>query len=169
MARRGRGALPADGCRAAHCVTGAAGPHPAVRHLGGTYLVPFAALRHALRIVSINGHIRIDLTYEEFLAAVRQLLQAVRVDEGWYRATYPDVAAAIDQGAYRDGQHHFVANGYLEMRQPFFMAVDEEWYLHTYPDVRDGIEEGAFQSAQDHFERHGYQEGRRPAGIKSAF
>lgn len=129
----------------------------------GRYVVPFAALRRAVPLVSVQGQLKVDLRYEDFLDVVRRLLQGVAVDEAFYRATYPDVAEAIAAGLYRNARAHFVANGYLEGRQPFAMAVDEAWYLATYPDVVEGIEDGAFKSAQDHFTRHGYEEGRRPA------
>jgi hypothetical protein len=126
------------------------------------YLVPFATLKNAINLVSLKGQLKIDLTYDAFLGIVRKLLEAAPVDEAWYRATYPDVAEAIDAGTYRNGKHHFVANGYLEGRRPFPMAVDEAFYLAEYPDVREGIEDGLFASAQEHFSRHGYEEGRRP-------
>ncbi len=130
---------------------------------GANYLIPFSALKNAVKLVSLKGQLKIDLTYDEFLAIIRQLLQAAPVDEAWYRASYPDVAEAIEAGTYRSAKHHFVANGYLEGRRPFPMDVDENWYLTAYPDVRDGIEDGLFVSAQEHFTRHGYDEGRRPA------
>jgi hypothetical protein len=127
------------------------------------YVVPFSALKNTIKLVSLKGQLKVDLTYDEFLAIIRQILQAAPVDEAWYRETYPDVAEAIDAGTYRSAKHHFVANGYLEGRRPFTMMVDEAWYLETYPDVKEGIEEGMFASAQEHFTRHGYDEGRKPA------
>jgi hypothetical protein len=140
----------------------AAAPEAAALDLDRTnYLVPFSALKAAIRLVSINGQLKVDLTYEELLAILKQLLEAMPVDEAWYRATYPDVAAAIAAGTYESARHHFVANGYQEGRRPFPMQVDETWYLQAYPDVAEGIEDGAFASAQDHFLRHGYNEGRR--------
>jgi hypothetical protein len=109
--------------------------------------------------------LKVDLTYDEFLAILRQVLQATPVEESWYRETYPDVAEAIDTGIYRSAKHHFVANGYLEGRRPFPLSVDEAWYLEAYPDVKDGIKEGLFASASEHFARHGYEEGRRPVPV----
>ncbi len=102
-----------------------------------------------------------DLTYDELLDLLRQLLQAAPMNEAWYRDTYPDLAEAIDAGIYRSAQHHFVSNGYLEGRRPFPMAVYAACYLREYPDVAEGIEDRLFESAQEHFERHGYEEGRK--------
>jgi hypothetical protein len=129
------------------------------------YLVPFSALKNAVKIVSLKGQLKVDMTYDEFLDVVRSFLRAVPVDEAWYRAAYPDVQEAIEAGTYRDAKQHFIANGYLEGRRPFPLQVDEAWYLGAYPDVKDGIENGVFQSAHEHFAQHGYAEGRRPAAL----
>jgi len=127
-----------------------------------TYILPFATLKSKLRLLSVRGQLKLDITYDDFLDVVRQLLEAVPVDEAWYRDHYPDVAEAIDAGTYRSARHHFVTHGYLEGRQPSEILVDEDWYLMTNADVRAGIEDGRFESAQVHFARHGYAEGRRP-------
>ncbi len=127
------------------------------------YLVPFATLRQTIRFVSEKGSLKADLTYDEFLDVVRKLLVALPVDEEWYRATYPDVAEAIDAGVYTSATSHFTEHGYLEGRRPFAFEVDTEWYLETYPDVKEGIETGEILSAEDHYNRHGYEEGRMPA------
>jgi hypothetical protein len=127
------------------------------------YMVPFLALKNEVKVVSVKGQLKVDLTYDGFLDVVRQILQAVPVDENWYRESYPDVAEAIEQGSYRDAKHHFVTHGYVEGRRPFPVAVDEEWYLENNPDVKQGIEDGRFESAQAHFVQHGYEEGRKPS------
>jgi hypothetical protein len=129
------------------------------------YLVPFASLKKTLPVVSSKGHLKVDLSYDAFLGIIRQILQAVPVDEAWYRATYPDVAEAIAFGEYRDAREHFIQHGYIEGRRPFPMQVDEAWYLGSNPDVIEGIESGRFESAQAHFMQHGYEEGRKPAAF----
>jgi hypothetical protein len=126
------------------------------------YLVPFASLKQSVRFVSEKGNLKADMTYDEFLDIVRKLLMAVPVDEAWYREQYPDVATAIDGGAYPSATSHFVDHGYLEGRRPFPVKVDEAFYLATYEDVRDGIAGGTIVSVQDHYDRHGYEEGRLP-------
>lgn len=129
------------------------------------YLVPFATLKQSVSFVSEKGNLKADMTYDEFLDMVRKLLMAVPVDEAWYREQYPDVAAAIDGGAYPSATAHFVDHGYLEGRRPFPVQVDEAFYLTTYPDLRDGLASGAISSVQDHYDRHGYEEGRLPGPI----
>jgi len=127
------------------------------------YLVPFASLKQSIRFVSEKGNLKADMTYDEFLEVLRKLLVAIPVDEQWYRASYPDVAEAIDAGVYTSATSHFVEHGYLEGRRPFAFEVNEAWYLDKYPDVQEGITAGVFASAQEHYNTHGYDEGRMPA------
>ena len=129
------------------------------------YLVPFSVLKNSVRLASVKGQLKLDITYDEFLTIMRQMLQAVPFDEAWYCATYPDVADAIRAGTYRNGRQHFIENGYFEGRQPMPFAVDEEFYLQAYPDIADGIKRGDIASAAEHFASHGYKEGRLPVGI----
>jgi hypothetical protein len=129
------------------------------------YMVPFVSLKNDVNAVTVKGQLKVDLTYDAFLDVIRQLLQAVPVDDKWYRESYPDVAEAIAQGSYRNAKHHFITHGYLEGRQPFPVEVDEAWYLENYPDVGEGIKDGRFESAQAHFEKHGYEEGRKPGFV----
>ncbi len=107
------------------------------------------------------------------------------VDAAWYRATYPDVAAAGE-----DPVQHFLRSGIREGRRPnrFF---DPIWYLRAYPDAagqnpvlhyvlrgrRERRDPGPFFSLStyldrypdvartgtdplEHFIRHGQREGR---------
>jgi len=129
------------------------------------YLVPFAALKNSVKLLSIKGQLKVDMNYDEFLDLVRKFLQAVPIDEEWYTTTYPDVAEAIKAGAYRSGRQHFVNHGYFEGRRPFPLEVDEEWYLKQYPDIELSVQNGVVESARDHFVRHGYEEGRMPAEL----
>ncbi|MGJ4927605.1 hypothetical protein ACQR1I_20350 [Bradyrhizobium sp. HKCCYLS2038] len=84
-------------------------------------------------------------------------------DEEWYLATYPDVQAAVAQGALASGWAHFRAVGYFEGRLGYRPVVDSEWYLETYPDIAQAILEGKIRSAAEHFENFGYAEGRLPS------
>lgn len=40
------------------------------------------------------------------------------VDEEWYLFQYPDVASAVNNGQFRSGEHHYIANGIREGRRP---------------------------------------------------
>ena len=126
------------------------------------YITPFSELKNRVKVVSSKGQLKVDLNYDEFVEIIRKLLEAVPVDETWYRETYPDVAEAINAGTHKTAKHHFIENGYAEGRLPFPMIVDESYYLRENPDVRAIIHEGELASAQDHFAKHGYVEGRRP-------
>jgi hypothetical protein len=127
------------------------------------YLVPFSSLKQSVRFISAKGNLKADLAYDEFIELIRKLLMAIPVDEAWYRTEYPDVAAAIDAGAYTSATSHFVDHGYLEGRRPFQVKVDEAYYIAQNQDVHDGLANGTIASAQEHFDRHGYAEGRAPA------
>ena len=126
------------------------------------HLPPFSVLKGTVRLISVKGQIKVDMSYDELLDLVKRFLAAVPFEEAWYLQTYPDVAEAIREGAYTSGRAHFIAHGYFEGRRPFPPEVDEAWYLNTYPDVAESVQRGEVDSALDHFARHGYQEGRLP-------
>ena len=129
------------------------------------YLVPFSKLKNSFRVVSIGGQLKADMNYDELMDVIKTLLQAVAVDEAWYRRAYPDVAEAIDAGVYRSAKHHFADYGYFEGRRPFEPEVDEAWYLQNNPDVQAGVADGSIASPAAHFLEHGYEEGRAPMQI----
>lgn len=126
------------------------------------YLPPFSVLKSSVRLMSVKGQLKVDMTYDELLALVKLFLRSASFEEEWYRRAYPDVEEAIRAGAYGSGWEHFVEHGYFEGRRPFPMQVDEDWYLRAYPDVGESVRAGLVGSALEHFERHGYEEGRRP-------
>jgi len=129
------------------------------------YVPPFTVLKSSVRLLSVKGQLKVDMSYDELLDLLKRFLRAVPFDEAWYRRTYPDVEEAIRAGAYRSAKQHFVEHGYFEGRRPFALAVDEDWYLKTYPDVGESVKTGVVESALDHFERHGYEEGRVPGEV----
>jgi hypothetical protein len=125
-------------------------------------LVPFAEIRAATPVRPTRDGLRVRLPREMLMGIVRRLLEAVPVDEAWYRQTYPGVAAAISAGNFASAARHFVLYGYQEGRWPFPIPVEEDWYFTRYPDVPHAIAAGHAKSAQDHFWRFGYREGRIP-------
>jgi hypothetical protein len=141
------------------------------RRLGGTtpvigeivkYLPPFEFIRRSIHITTVKGELRVNLSYEEFIGIIRQMIQGVQVEEAWYARAYQDIGLAVKEGVVGSGRQHFVHDGYFEGRMPFPIRVDEAWYLAKYPDVAAHIREGTVESAQDHFDRNGYREGRLP-------
>ncbi len=109
-----------------------------------------------------DGHY-VELLENRLMELLHALLGNVSVNEAWYLANYPDVAAAVQRGEMKSGREHYIRSGYFENRLPGPIRVDEEWYLAEYPDVHAAIRAGAFRNGQQHFERSGFKEGRLPA------
>ena len=70
-------------------------------------------------------------------------------DESFYRASYPDIAAAIAEGHWPDGSSHYATTGYTEGRTGF--ALDRAWYCRRYPIAAIEIAEGQFHDADQHW------------------
>jgi hypothetical protein len=128
---------------------------------------PYRELRAETRVRPDRRGLRALMSKASLMGVVQRLLASVPVDEAWYRATYPGVAAAIERGDYASASVHYSKYGYSESRWPFFMQVDQEWYLGRYPDVRRMMEQGGVASAQVHFWSFGYREGRFPTAAPS--
>jgi hypothetical protein len=84
-------------------------------------------------------------------------------DETFYRAIYPDIAAAIRDGHWPDGRSHYETTGYTEGRAGF--ALDRAWYCRRYPIAAVEIAEGQFHDADHHWLEAGRDRGyaRGPA------
>lgn len=129
------------------------------------YLPPFELIRRSIEISTVRGELRVNVSYENFVAILRQMIRGIEVDDEWYARAYEDIGDAVKEGHVPSAKHHFVSDGYFEGRLPFAIKVDEEWYLAENPDVAESIRNGSVASAQDHFEKDGYREGRLPFGI----
>ena len=129
-------------------------------------LPAFKLLKQQLSVVTVNGQLKVNNTYDEFLDVIRTLLRGIPVDDDWYVAQYPDVAEALAAGDIKSPKQHFIFSGYFEGRMPCAFKVDETWYLAEYPDVAEGIKRGEIASAEQHFLENGYQEGRQPSKIE---
>jgi hypothetical protein len=130
------------------------------------YLPPFELIRGSIETSTVNGELRVDMSYEDVVRLVRTILSGLDLDEAWYLRTYEDIASAIQTGDVQSAKQHFVDDGYFEGRRPFAIPVDERWYLSQYPDVADSIRLGVVTSAQEHFDKDGYREGRLPFNMK---
>jgi len=108
-----------------------------------------------------NGRDVVTMPKKLFSMLLRAAFAAV-FDTRWYRAAYPDVAAAVDKGEVASELDHFIEGGYWEGRMPCSFAVNEEWYKRHYSDVREAIETGEIVSAHLHYNKTGYFEGRVP-------
>jgi hypothetical protein len=129
------------------------------------YLPPFELIRRSIEISTVRGELRVNVSYENFVNILRQLIQGIEVDEAWYLRTYEDIGGAIKEGLVASAKQHFVHDGYFEGRMPFPVRVDERWYLSTHTDVAESIRNGTVESAQGHFDKDGYREGRLPFGM----
>jgi hypothetical protein len=129
------------------------------------YLPPFELIRRSIEITTVRGELRVNMSYEDFVGILRQMIQGVEVDETWYARAYEDIGNAVKEGVVGSARQHFVHDGYFEGRMPFPIRVDEAWYLATHPDVADSIREGTVETAQEHFDKNGYREGRLPFGL----
>ena len=129
------------------------------------YLPPFELIRRSIEISTVRGELRVNVSYENFVAILRMMIRGIEVNEEWYGRAYEDIGSAVKQGLLRSAKQHFVDDGYFEGRLPFPINVDERWYLAENPDVADSIRKGVVDSAQDHFNRDGYREGRLPFGL----
>ena len=129
------------------------------------YLPPFELIRRSIEISTVRGELRVNVSYENFVAILRQMIQGIEIDEAWYLRTYEDIGEAVKDGAVESAKQHFVHDGYFEGRLPFPIRVDERWYLAEHPDVAESIRQGMVESAQQHFEKDGYREGRLPFGM----
>jgi hypothetical protein len=125
-----------------------------------SYPPSFDSLMDRLEIRVKKGALMV-LNYDKLEAIVRALIELVDVDEDWYRATYPDVAAGINAGTLASAKEHYVKFGYFEGRLPYDVAFDEAWYLANYQDVAADCKAGQI-SAKGHFLKYGYREGRMP-------
>ena len=129
------------------------------------YLPPFELIRRAIEISTVRGELRVNVSYENFVAILRQMIRGIEVNEAWYARAYEDIGDAVEQGLIGSAKQHFVHDGYFEGRLPFPIMVDESWYLTEHPDVAESIRTGTVVSAQEHFEKDGYREGRLPFGM----
>jgi hypothetical protein len=129
------------------------------------YLPPFELIRRSIEISTVRGELRVNVSYENFIAILRQMIQGIEVDEAWYVRAYEDIGNAVKVGVVGSAKQHFVHDGYFEGRLPFPIRVDEAWYLAEHPDVAESIRQGLVESAQEHFDKDGYREGRLPFGM----
>lgn len=80
-------------------------------------------------------------------------------DANYYLTQYPDVAQAVNRGAFRSGLDHFLQFGQFEGRNPS-ARFNNSNYLAQNPDVADAVNRGALRSGFQHFILYGQIEGR---------
>ena len=126
------------------------------------YVPPFNLIRRMVEVSTVEGELRVSLSYDDFIKILRMMIASVEVDEAWYLSEHEDIARAVASGAVASAKQHFIDDGYFEGRLPFAMRVDERWYLQQNPDVADSVRKGIVSSGHQHFIEDGYHEGRLP-------
>ena len=124
--------------------------------------VPCKELTRHLRLSPGREGLVAQIERQDFLGMIQAMLRAVRVDDLWYRTTYPGAAADIRGGRYSTAAAHYAGAGYFEGWLPEDVQVDADWYVARYAHVRAGLAAGEATSAKDHFMRIGYGEGCQP-------
>jgi hypothetical protein len=67
------------------------------------YLPPFELIRRLIEITTVRGELRVNVSYENFVAILRQMIlrqmiQGIAVDEAWYVCAYEDIGNAVEGG-----------------------------------------------------------------------
>ncbi|MBP7335842.1 calcium-binding protein [Niveispirillum sp.] len=89
-------------------------------------------------------------------------------DNASYLALYPDVANAVAQGFYQNGEQHYLAHGRAEGRlspaveNGTLVLFDSNFYRTANPDVDQAIRNGVLPDAWTHYKQWGAREGRDP-------
>ena len=110
-----------------------------------------------------EGNQVVTMPAELFRQLVARALEATKVvDDKFYLATNPDVAAAVKKGTIESGAVHYYQTGYFEDKLPSKVLVDERFYLSAHQDIAAAVRAGKIKNVQQHFESQGYHEGRLP-------
>jgi len=83
-------------------------------------------------------------------------------DPEWYRARYPDVAAAIEAGHWHSALQHYLSNATPTTFDPLPMFSERD-YLALNPDIAVAIEAGQWRNGYAHFLANGAAELRTPS------
>ncbi len=130
----------------------------------GIYLPHVSLILRGLRISRerLDGDGKIAVDARLLRALLQTGLAATAFSAEFYRATYPDIAAAHDAGLIPDLHRHYLEAGYFEGRLGAPPAIDEAYYLASYPDVAEAVQRGEMASAGRHYIESGAAEGRSP-------
>jgi GT2 family glycosyltransferase len=82
-------------------------------------------------------------------------------DPDWYRATYPEMARAIEARSWRSALQHYLTNDTPSAFDPLPMFSERD-YLARYSDIAEAIEARHFRNGYAHFLANGVVELRTP-------
>jgi hypothetical protein len=86
---------------------------------GMRYIPPCSVLEKWLAGVTAADSARLSPTYDDVLDVLKGFLQAIPVDEDWYKAKYPGILAFLARSPEHTATSHFQKHGYFERREPF--------------------------------------------------
>lgn len=110
----------------------------------------------------LNSRSKVAIDARLLRRIVQAAIERLPFSVEFYRATYPDIAAAEAAGQIPDLHRHFVETGYFEGRLGNPPAIDADAYVAAYPDVAEAIAEGRIAGAAEHYLLSGAAEGRVP-------
>jgi hypothetical protein len=130
----------------------------------GTYLPHIDLLAAAMHIPRerLNSRSKIAIDARLLRLILQTLVRSLPFSEAFYRASYPDLAAAAAAGQIADLHRHYVDTGFFEGRIGAPPEVDEAFYRAAYPDIAAAIARGDVPSAAAHYALAGAAEGRVP-------
>jgi hypothetical protein len=103
------------------------------------YLAPFSVMKEWLNRQSTVDSERLNLSYDDFIDVVRRLVTPTPVDEAWYCAAYPGVAAAVERGVFASATDHFIQHGYFDGKLPYESAAVGRRDLPHYSGIKASI------------------------------
>ena len=70
------------------------------------YLPPFELIRRSIEISTVRGELRVNVSYENFVAILRMMILGIEVNEAWYARTYDDIGSAVQDGVLQSAKQH---------------------------------------------------------------
>ncbi|MEG2353421.1 MAG: N-acetylmuramoyl-L-alanine amidase [Clostridium sp.] len=106
---------------------------------------------------------RVDFNKKEPEGVEKMKNPASDYNEGYYLYANPDVAKAVANGSFKNGEEHFIKYGYKEGRI-YKMQLPSDWsesgYLVNNPDVLKAVNGGNIKSGSYHYINYGWKENR---------
>ncbi len=103
------------------------------------YLAPFSVMEEWMDRQPNIDERHIDLGYDEIIDFIRRMLTPTAVDDAWYCATYPGVAAAVANGVFGSAADHFIQHGYFEGKQPFEYETSDLIFPPPFPAIKQHL------------------------------
>ncbi len=134
-------------------------PDAIVKHVGLRQCALYGALAREFSKTD-DPKSPVSMPRQLFRDLLSVALEAVVVDEEWYKEKYPDFYAQLVHGNFESAKDHYIRYGFFEDRIPHPIKIDPEFYTREYPDTRRLA--GDVAALQEHFESYGFKEGRLP-------